>query len=496
MTKLTSPVRVRFAPSPTGRMHLGSARTALYCVLMARQSGGQFVLRIEDTDQKRYVATAEQELMDGLRWLGLQWDEGPDVGGPYAPYRQSECKAIYQQYAWQLIEQGHAYPCFCSPERLKHIREEQQRHKQPPRYDRTCRHLPLEEARARIDSGESYVIRFKMPTEGQITVTDALRGDITYQNADLDDAVIVKSDGLALYHLAVVVDDHRMKTTHVLRGSEWLPSLPLHVHLYHAFGWQQPEWIHLSVFLKPSGKGKMSKREAADLLKDGQSIFVTDLRDMGYTPEGVLNWIALMGASFDLPDDVMRLDEMIAAFDPSRLTPSPAAINFTKLDHFNGVHIRKLSIPDLAQRIKPFFEKAGYAVDDDTLLALTPLIQERITTLEEAPEMAGFFFTPEVQPTLEDLIPKGLTAAAAAQIALRCLEVLSNLPQIDHATAEEPLRALAEELGYKPGQVFGLLRAAVTGQKISPPLLESMAIIGKTVTLQRIADAAQRLQTE
>jgi len=285
MNQTTSqPVRVRFAPSPTGHMHLGSARTALYDFLIAKKTGGKFILRIEDTDVKRYVPGAEEELITGLRWLGLEYDEGPDIGGPYGPYRQSERKEIYFDYARKLVESGNAYYCFCTPERLNHMREEQQRRKEPPHYDGTCRGIPLEEAEERIHQGEKFVIRFKTPRSGSTTVTDLLRGEITVENHTLDDAILVKSDGWALYHLAAMVDDHLMKITHVIRGSEWLPSLPLHALICRAFGWQEPVWIHLSVFLKPSGKGKMSKRESADLLKDGYSIFVKDLRDLGYTP--------------------------------------------------------------------------------------------------------------------------------------------------------------------------------------------------------------------
>ncbi len=252
---------MRFAPSPTGHAHLGSARTALYDYLIARQTGGQFVLRLEDTDQKRYVPGSEQELMDGLRWLGLEWDEGPDIGGPYGPYRQTERKEIYQEYARRLIDTGHAYYCFCSPQRLERVRQQQMRDKMPAHYDGTCRRLDPEEAAERVARGESHVVRFKMPREGTITVVDRLRGPITYENRNLDDYIIVKSDGLALYHLAAMLDDHLMKITHVIRGSEWLSTFPLHAHILRAFGWVEPEWVHLSVFLKPSGKGKMSKRE-------------------------------------------------------------------------------------------------------------------------------------------------------------------------------------------------------------------------------------------
>ncbi|HEY5156777.1 MAG TPA: glutamate--tRNA ligase, partial [Anaerolineales bacterium] len=376
------PVRTRFAPSPTGRMHIGNARSALYPFLLARRMGGTFILRIEDTDQKRYDPNAEQELIDGLHWLGINYDEGPDIGGPNAPYRQTERRAIHLEYAWKLVERGHAFPCFCNPERLEKVRQEQMANKQNPRYDGTCRSLDPETARSRVAAGERYVIRFKMPKEGSITASDLLRGAITTENSALDDSVLLKSDGLPTYHLAAMVDDHLMGITHVIRGSEWLPSMPLHVHVIRAFGWEEPLFVHLSVFLKPSGKGKLSKRDSTQAIKDGYSIFLGDMKDLGYIPEGVLNWIVLMGWGVS-EDDVMTLDEMIARFDVNNLTPSPAAVNFAKLDHFNATHIRALRSEDLAARIKPYFLREGLRVDDSKLLKIIPIIRERLITLDD-----------------------------------------------------------------------------------------------------------------
>lgn len=490
------PVRVRFAPSPTGRMHLGSGRTALYNYLLRQKLGGTFILRIEDTDQKRYVVSAEQELIEGLRWMGIQWDEGPDVGGPHGPYRQSERKAIYQQYARQLIDQGNAYYCFCTPDRLDRVRQAQMKNKENPRYDGTCRRLDPQEARARVEAGEKHVIRFKTPREGSTTVVDHLRGSMTFENSSIDDHVLVKSDGLALYHLAAVVDDYLMGITHVFRGSEWLPSLPLHGLIMRAFGFPEPVFVHLSVFLKPSGKGKMSKREAADdLMKDGHSIFVSDLQQMGYLPEAVCNWVALMGWSFDGFTEFFTQQDLIEKFDLDHLNPSPAAINFSKMDHFNGLHIRALQVDDLAQRIKPFLMKAGYQPEDAVLLKIAPLIQERIATLDEAVDMAGFFFKADVVPAAEDLVAKGLTAQQSAEAARRSLDLLTSLPSLSHAVAEPAMRELIEELGFSAGQVFGILRVAVTGQRVSPPLFESIEIIGRETTLARIQRAVETLQS-
>jgi glutamyl-tRNA synthetase len=481
------------APSPTGHFHLGSARTALYNYLLARKTGGQFILRIEDTDQKRFVEGAEQEIFDSLDWLGIPPDEGPHVGGDYGPYRQTERREMYQQHARILVEKGAAFPCFCTPEELAKVRQEQQGRKGKPRYSGRCRDLDPAEAARRIAGGESHVIRFKMPYQGTTVAHDHLRGDIVTENRFLDDYVLLKSDGLPTYHLAAMVDDHLMGITHVLRGSEWLSTFPLHVQIVRAFGWDEPVWVHLSIFLKPGGKGKMSKRESAEALKDGHSVFVKDMEDLGYIPEGVLNWIALMGWGV-AEDDVMTLDQMIERFDVDRLTPSPAGINFEKLDHFNGTHIRLLPTEELAARMKPFFLQAGYRVDEPTLLAVAPLLRERLVTLDDCIDFGGFFFKDTVEPNPADLVPKGLNAKQAADIARQAYQILSGLAEIRHETAEPPLRELVERLGLKPNQVFGLLRVAVTGQTVSPPLFESMEVIGKEKVLERVRKSIEILE--
>ena len=485
---ITKPVRTRFGPSPTGRMHIGNARSALYPFLLARRLSGTFILRIEDTDQKRSTPDAEKELIKGLRWLGINHDEGPDIGGPYGPYRQSERREIYNEYAWKLVDLGHAFPCFCTPEQLEKARQEQLKDKQNPRYDGTCRSLGSDEARRRVAAGEKYVIRFKMPKEGSITATDLLRGSIMTGNSALNDSVLLKSDGLPTYHLATMLDDHLMKITHVIRGSEWLPSLPLHTHIIRAFGWDEPVFVHLSVFLKPTGKGKMSKRDRADAMKDGHSIFLGDMQELGYIPEGVLNWIVLMGWGV-AEDDVMTLAQMIERFSIDHLTPSPAAINFQKLDHFNGTHIRLLTTEDLARRIKPYLTAAGLEVDNDTLLKVTPLIRERLVTLDDCIAFAGFFFKETVEPNAEDLIAKGLDAKQSADVARQAYDILASLPDLSHQTAESPMREFVEKSGLSANQVFGTLRVAVTGQKVSPPLFESMEVIGKEKVLDRLQKA-------
>ncbi len=489
MTNSQHPIRVRFAPSPTGHMHLGSARTALYDYLAAKRLGGQFVLRIEDTDMKRYVPEAEQELIDGLRWLGIEYDEGPDVGGPYGPYRQSERQHIYREYAEKLVESGNAFYCFCSQERLAKVREEQMQNKQSLHYDGTCRHLTLEEARQRIAQGERYVIRFKSPLDGETTVTDLLRGDITVNNRQIDDSILFKSDGWALYHLAAMVDDYLMKITHVIRGSEWLPSLPLHALICRAFGWPEPVWVHLSVFLKPSGKGKMSKRETADLAKDGHSFFIKDLKGLGYVPEGVINWISLMGWSLDDKTEFFTMQDLEKSFSLEKLNPSPAAINYTKLDYFNGLHIRNLTDHDLAERLLPFFVKEGMKATVDKLEKIAPVLKERLVTLDDAIPMAGFFFKAELNYPKDELIQKGLDEQATRKILEKSLALFEQESTLDKEKLEPVLRAYGDENEYSAGQVFGTLRVATTGQKVSPPLFECMEIIGRDLVIERIKKA-------
>jgi glutamyl-tRNA synthetase len=486
-------VRVRFAPSPTGLTHLGSARTALYNFLLARKTGGQFLLRIEDTDQKRYDPVAEKDLIASLKWLGLQWDEGPDVGGQYAPYYQSKRMEVYREHAEELVEKGKAFYCFCTPEELEAERKAQQVRHQQPHYSGKCRNIPLEEAEGRVKNGESHVIRFKAPQEGSITVVDKLRGEITVENRSIDDRVLLKSDGHAVYHLAAMVDDHIMEITHVLRGEEWLPSLPLHAHIYEAFDWRQPEWVHLSVFLKPSGKGKMSKRETEEMKLTGQSIFIKDLAEMGYLPEAVVNWIALMGWGFDDHTEFFTMQDLIEKFDIAKLNPSPAAIDFKKLDHFNGLHIRALPVKELTKRLLPYFENAGIEADPTVLAKIAPIIQIRMATLDEAPQLAGFFFREEITVAPESLVIKGLDAAQSAAALRKALEILEVLPEFTAASAEEPMRAVAEELGLKAGQLFTALRNAVTGQEVTPPLFESMEIIGREKVLTRLQAAVAAL---
>lgn len=486
-------LRVRFAPSPTGHVHLGSARTALYDYLIAKQQGGQFILRIEDTDRNRYVEGAEQELIDGLRWLGIDWDEGPEKGGPYGPYRQSEKKDIYLHYANELIEKGHAYYCFCSSERLRLVREENRKQKLPFIYDGHCRNIPLNEAKARVAQGEQHVIRFKTEKEGETIVHDLLRGEIHFPNNSLDDYIIVKSDGWALYHLAATVDDHLMKITHVIRGSEWLPTSPLHHQIWQSFGWDEPKWVHLSVFLKPSGKGKMSKREAADLSNDGYSIFLKDLEALGYLPEAVVNWIALMGWSFDDRTEFFLMDDLIEKFSLEKLNPSPAAINFSKLDHFNKLHIKNLPDEELARRIQPFFDKESIEAPLDKLSQIVPVIKERLITLDESITWCRFLFTDDISVDGETLTLFNKTLEESASIADDVCSLLGGLPDWNVELIETSVRDYMESASLSPKQLFSFIRNAISGQKVTPPLFDCMVVMGKEKTMQRLEKATKAL---
>lgn len=479
-------MRVRFGPSPTGITHMGSARTALYNYVLAHQTGGQFILRIEDTDQKRYDPEAENDLISGLKWLGLNWDEGPDIGGPFGPYRQSERKDLYLNAAETLVSNGHAFYCFCSKEALNLAKQEQQKRNEHPRYPGTCREIPPEDARKRVSAGEEHVVRFKMPKEGTTTVVDQIRGEITFENALLDDYVLVKSDGFAVYHLATMIDDHYMKITHVLRGEEWIPTFPLHAQIYRAMGWVEPEWVHLSLFLRPSGKGKMSKRDSEAMAASGESVFIRDMKKLGYLPEAILNWIVLMGWSFDDQTEFFTLEDMVDKFSLRKLNPKNAAIDFKKLDYYNGLHIRHLSIEDLAKRLKPFLAEAGYAAEDAVLTKIAELLQPRLTTLDEVADWVSFIFVDQVSPRSEDLVGKGMGVSEALLVLEKLYGILEHATAFNYDELEQPIRDLATELNLKLGQVFGVLRIALTAQTVSPPLIESMEILGREKTLDRL----------
>ncbi len=492
MTPTTPPrVRTRFAPSPTGSLHIGGLRTALFNWLLAKHYGGQFILRIEDTDQKRFDPSALQTLLEALRWAELHWDEGPEVGGDYGPYVQSERLDHYQTWAHWLVENGKAYKCFCTPERLERVNKEKQARKEPPGYDRHCRYLTQEQIQERIAQGEKYVIRFAMPLDGQTIAQDAIRGEVTFDNSTLQDAVLLKSDGFPTYHLAVVVDDHLMAISHVLRANEWLPSYPLHTQIWRAFGWQMPIFAHLPVLLNPNGKGKISKRNPPrDQKGNIIPVMVHDYIKAGYLPEALNNFLANIGWNFGDEREVFTMAEAIERFDLSGINPANSAFPTDKLDWLNGVYIReKLTPSALALRLRPFLEAAGLVVDEERLLKVAPLVQTRIKTLSEVTDLAGFFFRkPDdfVPPSAHILIPKKMDADSTRKALEQSAQRLAEIDPFTTENLHSAMLALGGELGLNNSQMFGILRVAVTGQAISTPTFETMEILGKAESLRRI----------
>ena len=484
-----SEVRVRFAPSPTGFPHVGNMRTALFNWLFARHTGGKFIVRIEDTDVDRIVPGAVEAILEGLRWLGLDWDEGPEVGGDYGPYFQSQRLHIYRPLALKLVEEGKAYFCYCSPERLEKLREEQRRRGGPPRYDRRCRDLSPEEREKFEAQGIKPVIRFKVPLEGEVSFYDLLRGEITFKCSLLDDFVILKSDGYPTYHLANVIDDHLMRITHVLRADEWIPSTPRHILLYRAFGWEPPKFAHLPMILGPD-RSKLSKRHGA--------VSILEYRDMGYLPEALFNFLALLGWSLDDRTEIISKEDLIKHFSLERISKTGAIFNRDKLDWMNGVYIRKLPLEEFAEGIIPFLERGlppevPRPLDRDHVRRVARLIQERLRTLAEAPEYASFFFLKDI-----DYDPSLLTQKLDREKALWALEQverrLSELEDFDPQTLEQALRSLASELGLRTGELFGVIRVAVTGRTAAPPLFDTLSVVGRERTLERIRKAQKLLR--
>jgi glutamyl-tRNA synthetase len=487
---MVKPVRVRFAPSPTGYFHVGGARTALYNWLFARHHGGSFILRIEDTDRNRYQEEAEQDLLASLRWLGLQWDEGPEVGGDYGPYYQSQRRELYQEQAEKLVAQGHAYRCFCTSERLNAVRNAQKAQgSDRVGYDRHCRNLTSSQVAEYKARGLESVIRLRAPLEGQTSFHDLLRGTTTVENEVLEDIVLIKSDGFPTYHLANVVDDHLMEISHIMRGDEWLSSCPIHVILYRAFGWQPPIYVHLPLFLDPGGKGKMSKRKTVGPGGREYLVLVRDFRDAGYLPEALVNFVARIGWSYDDHTELFTRQELVAKFSLEGLNASPARFDYDRLDWMNGVYIRGLGTDDLAQRLLPIYHQAGLAADLETVRQVAPIVRERLKTLLDAVPLSGFIFQPAIDPDPDLLIGKKMDAASSLAALQQARALLGEVQPFDAPTLEQPLRELSEVLGVKAGSLFGILRGAVTGQRVSPPLFETMAILGRERTCEQI-DAA------
>ncbi len=489
----TSRPRVRFAPSPTGLMHIGGYRTALFDWLYARHTGGSFVLRIEDTDTLRTAEGAVAFLLEGMRWLGLDIDEGPEVGGPYGPYYQTSRKALYMQYANQLIESGQAYRCYCTPERLDAMRKEQQAQKLPPRYDHHCRYLTAEQRAANEADGQKWTVRFAMPLEGETVVHDQLRGDMVWQNTNIDDAIILKASGLPTYHLAHVIDDHLMEITHLIRAEEWISSAPLHTHIWQALGWEMPLLYHAPDVLGKD-KRKLSKRHGAPSWKE--------LQEQGFLPEAVVNFLALIGWSYDDKTEFFTREELIQAFSLERVRVSGAIYDAEKLAWMNGVYIRKLSIEEMTTRALPYMERAATEgglpdsiqrpLDVAYTRSVLALEQERLRTLGEAAHAISFFYTEDWEYEVP-LIQKGMDTESTRNALLRTQALLQASSAWEHAALEEQMRALLEELNLKAGQLFGAIRVAVSGRKATPPLFQMIEVLGRERTQARIERAIQSL---
>ncbi|NHA68176.1 glutamate--tRNA ligase [Phycicoccus flavus] len=496
---LPGPVRLRVAPSPTGDPHVGTAYMSLFNLAFARQQGGRFLLRIEDTDRARFREDSEQQVFDTLRWLGLGWDEGPDVGGPCAPYRQSERLTTYRPYVERLLADGHAYRCWCSTERLAEMRADQQACKQPTGYDRLCLGKSEEERRALPGFSETPVVRMRVPDDVDLAFEDLIRGRLTAPRPD--DQVILKADGFPTYHLAVVVDDHEMGITHVVRGEEWISSTPKHVLLYRWLGLTPPAFAHMPL-LRNENKSKISKRKNPEAR-------LTWFEEQGYLPEALVNFLGLLAyppaQDADGNDvEVFGFEDFVARFDWREVNPVGPIFDLKKLDWLNGVHLRALEPQDFTSRLLPFLQRDGVLGAAPSLGELgrleqvAALIQTRIAHLTEATELVAPFYVADdavevaadARAQLKDDAPAVLDAAADALAALPDEHegLLGSEPTFRAEAIEAALRgAVVDGLGIKPKFAFGPLRTAVSGRRVSPPLFESMEILGKTSTLARLA---------
>ncbi|HTR70269.1 MAG TPA: glutamate--tRNA ligase [Mycobacteriales bacterium] len=474
-------VRLRVAPSPTGDPHVGTAYMSLFNLAFARHEGGQFILRIEDTDRARFRADSEQQVYDTLRWLGLDWDEGPDIGGPHAPYRQSERLATYQPVAQALLDSGHAYHCWCTPERLAEMRTEQQRAKLPTGYDRLCLGKTRDQRAELPGFTPTPVVRMRIPDDVPLTFSDLIRGEVNTPRPD--DQVLMKTDGFPTYHLANVVDDHEMGITHVVRGEEWIASTPKHLLLYQWLEWAAPAFAHMPLLRNPD-KSKISKRK-------NPAARLTWFVEQGVLPEALRNFLGLMG--YSLPDgrEIFSLDDMVATFDWSRVNPVGPVFDVDKLMWLSGHYMRELDPTDLAIRIVDFMGVSGDAAQ--VVTRATPLVQERVATLAEAAHMLTFLVAGEDFTVDPDAAAKQL-GAGARPVLEASNAALDALSEFSTARIETALRsALVDGLGLKPRQAFGPVRVAVTGSTVSPPLFESIELLGPAATHARLTAALDAL---
>ncbi len=490
-------VKVRYAPSPTGLQHIGGVRTALFNYFFAKSQGGKFILRVEDTDQERYSEESLQDLYDTLEWLNVKWDEGPIVGGPNGPYVQSERFELYQKYAKQLVESGHAYYCYCSEERLNEVRAEQKAKKSSQQgYDRHCRNLSEEERLEKEKQGIKPVIRLKVPMEGKTTFHDVLMGDITRKNKDISpDPILLKGDGFPTYHLANVIDDHLMGITHIMRAQEWIPSGPLHVILYEAFGWEPPMYCHLPMVMGKDGQ-KLSKRHGSTSVKD--------FREKGYLPEALMNYVSLVGWSFDGEREFFTQEELEKVFDITKINKSPGVFDYKKLDWFNGQYIRMMSDEDLEKALVPYLEKAGYInseISEEQKSKLTELVvcaKPRLKVLSDIVQLSTFLFTnPEVaEPQM--FVAKKMDLQSSYDALKKTYEIMvEDLDKgMSFEDVESDITNLAKEMDVKVNGVFTPLRVALTSTTVSLPMSDTYKLLGKEESFKRIERALEMLKKE
>ncbi len=481
-------IKTRFAPSPTGYLHVGGLRTALYSYLFAKKHGGKFLLRIEDTDRERFVADGVSNILKSLFWAGLAPDEGVvqdadgviDDAGESGPYTQSERLSIYKDYSEQLLNAGHAYYCFCTSERLDQLRANQQAKKMPTGYDGLCSKLDPVEAKQRAESGEKHVMRLKMDKHGETVFTDLIRGEVRFKNELVDDQVLIKSDGFPTYHFAVVIDDHLMGITHIIRGEEWISSVPKHVQLYKYFGWEIPQMAHLPLLLNPD-KSKLSKRQG--------DVAVEDYRKKGYLPEALVNFVAFLGWNPGTEKEMYSIEELIQDFDLAKVGKTGGVFNIEKLDWFNKQYIKNLSNAELVEKARPWLEEAGIA-HSSLLEKAVGLERERITTLSELPGAIKFVFElPEYSPEL--LIWKKSSAEEVKNILPKLLDFFQSVTEEDwkKLVLEEKTKAWIAEQGFSTGSVLWPLRVALSGQENSPGPFEIAEVLGKEELSRRLKSA-------
>ena len=473
-------VRVRIAPSPTGEdLHIGNVYTALINYVFAKQNKGKFIVRIEDTDRSRLVPRAEEKILDSLCWLGLAYDEGPDIGGPYAPYRQSERLAIYQKYAQELIKVGAAYYCFCSPKTLDEIRKFQEAKSEPPRYDQRCRKLNTKDIKLKLKKGEPYVIRLKVPQAGQTKFNDLIREEISFENGLIDDQVLLKSDGYPTYHLAVVVDDYLMKISHVIRAEEWISSTPKHILIYKALGWEPPIYAHLPLLRNPD-RSKLSKRR--------NPVWVSWYKEQGYLPEAIVNYLALMGWAHPEGKEIFDLGELIKKFKLESIQTTGPVFDLQKLEWMNGEYLRQSKISDLRSKIYDFY---GKKYPEEIIGKILPLVVDRMKKLADFESLTDFFFKkPHVDPALLMAGKKKEEIETAINMFIFRTEKFRDWKTKE---LEKEARKTAGEVGIKDADLFMLLRIAITGKTISPPLFETMEVLGRSETLDRLKTALNKI---